>query len=240
ETCSGSAGTCPSDAVVASGTVCRAAVSGGCDIAETCTGTNNSCPADAVQPNGSACTNDNDSCTIDICNGTAASCPRTLAAACASCSSTALTRNSATSSSSISGNVAGNAIDGTPGNTGTSRWESTQGHDPEWIYVDLGANHHISSVKINWENASAKNYILQVAPSETCSGSGSGCLGTDAPWTTIFASPTHTVSNRTDEVSLSGVGRYVRMKGSTRMTSYGYSIEDFAIYGDTNTVCGTQ
>src|SRR5439155_640888 len=30
------------------GTVCRAAVSGGCDIAETCTGTSTTCPADAV------------------------------------------------------------------------------------------------------------------------------------------------------------------------------------------------
>src|SRR5207247_11195196 len=32
------------------GTVCRAAASGGCDVAETCTGSSSTCPADAFQP----------------------------------------------------------------------------------------------------------------------------------------------------------------------------------------------
>jgi hypothetical protein len=240
ETCSGSTNACPTDAIATSGTVCRAAVSGGCDIAETCNGTTTACPADAVAQSGAACTDDGNSCTQDFCNGTSGVCPYTLLSTCAPCGNSALTRSAAVASSAISGNVAGNAIDGTPGNTGSSRWESTHAVDPQWIYVDLGATHHISSVKINWENASAKNYVLQVAPSGTCSGGGAGCLGTDTPWTTIFTSPTHTVSNRTDDVSVSGVGRYVRMKGSTRMTQYGYSIEDFAIYGDANAVCGTQ
>src|SRR5207302_1411005 len=45
------------------GTVCRAAVSGGCDLAETCTGTSTTCPADAVMRAGTACTADTNTCT---------------------------------------------------------------------------------------------------------------------------------------------------------------------------------
>lgn len=246
ETCNGSANTCPADAKQSSGTECRAAVAGGCDLAETCNGTATSCPADLVATNGTVCrafVSGGCDVAAETCNGTAATCPAdTVGAACTPCGNTALTRNAAVASSSINGNVASNAIDGTPGNTGSSRWESTQGHDPEWIYVDLGADRHISEVKINWEAASAKNYTIQVAPNGTCSGSSSGCLSssTNSPWTTIYTSPTITTTNRTDDLTLTGVGRYVRMHGTTRTTSYGYSIEDFAIYGDTSAVCGTQ
>src|SRR5438552_6773234 len=54
------------------GTVCRAAVSGGCDIAETCSGTSSSCPTDAVEPAGFSCPNDGNPCTQDVCNGSLA------------------------------------------------------------------------------------------------------------------------------------------------------------------------
>ena len=59
------------------GTVCRAAVAGGCDIAETCTGTSTTCPADAVQPAGTVCRAAvAGGCDIaETCNGTSNSCP---------------------------------------------------------------------------------------------------------------------------------------------------------------------
>src|SRR5258705_9672215 len=48
----------------------------------------------------------------------------------------------ATASSVLGGNTAAMAFDG---NTGT-RWESTQGVDPQWLQVDLGATYTITSV----------------------------------------------------------------------------------------------
>ncbi|MFO0629303.1 MAG: hypothetical protein U0325_27250 [Polyangiales bacterium] len=68
---------CPADAVVAAGTVCRAAVAGGCDVAETCTGTN-SCPADAVRPAGTVCrasVNQPYCDPAEVCTGSSNACP---------------------------------------------------------------------------------------------------------------------------------------------------------------------
>jgi hypothetical protein len=126
-------------------------------------------------------------------------------------------------------NTASKAIDS---NTGT-RWESVHASDPQWIYIDLGATRHISSVKLDWETASAKNYVIQVAPD------GATGLSTDTPWTTIHTSQTYTTNpnHRIDEPSVNGVGRYVRMKGTVRMTAYGYSLWEFHVNGDTNSQC---
>jgi hypothetical protein len=144
-----------------------------------------------------------------------------------------LTRSSATASSAHNGtNVASKAIDG---NTGT-RWESTQGHDPEWIYIDLGSTHHVSSVLLNWEGASAKDYTIGVAPDGTCP-TGTGCLNTDTPWTTILTKTNMANGARNDDFTVNGVGRYVRMKGTVRTTSYGYSLYEFYVRGDTNSQC---
>jgi hypothetical protein len=104
------------------------------------------------------------------------------------------------------------------GNTGT-RWESAQGVDPQWIYWDLGSAKALSSIVIDWEVASASNYVIQ----------GS----TDAAtWTTLA-----TVVNSSDvdqnhiTNGISGTYRYVRMYGTTRTTVYGYSIWEVYIYG---------
>lgn len=138
-------------------------------------------------------------------------------------------------SSELGGNTASKTLDS---NTGT-RWESAHGSDPQWVYLDLGADRHISSLSLDWETASAKNYTIQVAPSGTCAGTGSGCLGTSTPWTTIYTSPTHTTNpnHRIDNLTVNGVGRYVRMYGTTRMTQYGYSLWEFWVNGDTNAAC---
>ena len=61
-----------------------------------------------------------------------------------------------TVSSTNGGNSGSNAVDG---NTGT-RWESTQGVDPQWIYVDLGTGYYVKGVFIDWENASSNHYTI--------------------------------------------------------------------------------
>lgn len=121
----------------------------------------------------------------------------------------------ATSSSDWGGNTAAQAVDGDAG----SRWESARGDD-EWMQVDLGARHDLSRVQVDWENAAAAEYKLQV--SDKAAG----------PWTTLT---TVTKTQPTpDDVAVDGAGRYLRVAGVKRLTQYGYSIFGLRVYGTVN------
>ncbi|MFI6318109.1 discoidin domain-containing protein [Nonomuraea sp. NPDC050556] len=122
----------------------------------------------------------------------------------------------ATASSTESSSYgAANAVDG----SATTRWASAEGSDPQWLRVDLGATYTISRVSLSWEAAYGKAYQIQVSPDGTT-------------WTTIAS--TTTGDGGTDELTgLTGSGRYVRMNGTARGTSYGYSLFEMQVYGDT-------
>jgi len=75
ETCTGSAGACPSDAFVLSTVECRASL-GDCDAAEMCTGTSAPCPADAYEPSTVECRASTDLCdAAESCTGSSVDCP---------------------------------------------------------------------------------------------------------------------------------------------------------------------
>ncbi|WP_440067269.1 glycosyl hydrolase family 8 [Streptosporangium sp. OZ121] len=103
------------------------------------------------------------------------------------------------------------------GDTAT-RWASAEGHDPEWIRVDLGASATISRVRLTWEAAYGKSYRVEVSPD-------------GSTWTTAYS--TTTGDGGVDDLALSGTGRYVRMYGTARGTSYGYSLYEMEVYGST-------
>ena len=102
------------------------------------------------------------------------------------------------------------------GNLGT-RWSSAAA-DPQWIYVDLGANYNVNRVKVTWETAMASSYQIQIATAAT------------GPWTTMRTITGNTVSVN-DNTGLTGTGRYVRIYGTARATIYGYSIWELEVYG---------
>ncbi len=96
-----------------------------------------------------------------------------------------------------------------------SRW-SSDFSDDNWIAVDLGGQYQITGVKFHWQNSYAEDYHIQVSDD-------------GHHWTTI-----HTTTDNPggiDEVSLSGVGRYLRMQGLRRATRHGYSMFNFEVYG---------
>ncbi len=98
--------------------------------------------------------------------------------------------------------------------TGT-RWAS-QWSDPQWIQVDLGGVRDLSRVVLTWEAAHAQAYEIQASDN-----------GTD--WRTL---KTVTGSDGgTDDLAVSGSGRYVRMLGTARAGGYGYSLWEFQVYG---------
>ncbi len=103
------------------------------------------------------------------------------------------------------------------GNLTSTRWASKEGSNSEWLRVDLGATKAVSHVKLSWEAAYGKAYSIQTSADGT-------------NWTTIYR--TTTGNGATDDLTgLTGSGRYVRMNGVTRGTSYGYSLDEMQVYG---------
>jgi hypothetical protein len=97
----------------------------------------------------------------------------------------------------------------------TTRWSSLFS-DPQWIYVDLGATYTINRVVLRWEVAYGRSYTIQTSSNAST-------------WTTIFT--TTTGNGATDDLAVNGTGRYVRMRGTVRGTTYGYSLWEFEVYG---------
>ncbi|WP_180968897.1 chondroitinase-B domain-containing protein [Microbacterium aurantiacum] len=110
---------------------------------------------------------------------------------------------------------ASNAVDG----SATTRWASLEGVDPQWITVDLGAGATVSRVLLNWEAAYASKYKVQISVDGTT-------------WTTL---KDETAGNGgTDDITgLSGTGRYLRVHGTARGTTYGYSLYELQVFGST-------
>ncbi|WP_371780449.1 glycosyl hydrolase family 8 [Streptosporangium subroseum] len=121
-------------------------------------------------------------------------------------------RPATSSSSEDSTLVAANAFDG----NASTRWASVEAHDPEWIRVDLGQSATISRVKLTWEAAYGKSYKIQT--------SSDGSV-----WADVYS--TTTGDGATDDLTLSGTGRYVRLYGTARGTAYGYSLYGMEVYG---------
>lgn len=113
-----------------------------------------------------------------------------------------------------------NAVDG---NSGT-RWASKSNTDPAWIRVDLGASANISRVRLQWDLSCAKAYRVETSEN-------------DSTWTSIYT--TADGKGGVEDLTVTGRGRYVRMYGTTRCrtgTSYGYSLQEFQVFGNSGPV----
>ncbi|QKV72883.1 discoidin domain-containing protein [Amycolatopsis sp. Hca4] len=131
------------------------------------------------------------------------------------------------SSSEGAGTPASAAVDGDPGTRWASAWS-----DPQWLQVDLGAPAEISQVTLNWEAAYATAYEIQVSDDATT-------------WRTAYS--TTTATGGTQNLAVTGHGRYVRLYGTHRVGGYGYSLWEFQVGGawtqdgpGTTRVTGTQ
>lgn len=141
----------------------------------------------------------------------------TLTAPTAQAADTLLSQGKPATASSQEGDAyaASAAVDGNL--TGT-RW-SSRWSDPQWLQVDLGRSAVLSRAVLTWEAAYGRSYQIQASDN-----------GTD--WRTL-----RTVTGGdggTDDLALSGTGRYVRMLGTERPGGYGYSLWEFQVYGNTD------
>jgi len=103
------------------------------------------------------------------------------------------------------------AVDGNPG----TRWSSAH-NEPNWIQVDLGSVKAITRVRLNWEVAYGRVYSIQL------SNDGN-------TWTDAYA--TSNGLGGTEDLAVTGNGRYVRMFGINRATVYGFSLWELEVFG---------
>ncbi|WP_327251057.1 discoidin domain-containing protein [Streptomyces sp. NBC_01244] len=123
-------------------------------------------------------------------------------------------RPATASSSETSGLGAANAVDGLD----VSRWASSYS-DSQWLKVDLGSSKSFNSVRLNWQNAYGKDYDIQTSADGTT-------------WTTVAQRRGLTASGLDTLTFPPATGRYVRMQGITRGTSFGYSLFSFEVISD--------
>ena len=114
------------------------------------------------------------------------------------------------SSTENAGTPASAAVDG----DATTRWSSSFS-DPQWLQVDLGASEPVCGVGLTWETAYATAFKIQVSDDGTT-------------WTDVYSTTTGT--GGTQNLTVSGTGRFVRMYATARATAYGDSIYEFAIH----------
>ncbi|WP_037606362.1 discoidin domain-containing protein [Streptacidiphilus rugosus] len=119
----------------------------------------------------------------------------------------------ATASSIQDSNPAYDPFYATDGSTLT-RWSSAIA-DPQWIDVDLGGSLPICQVVLQWENAYASAFQIQISNDNT-------------NWTSVYSTTTGTGGTQT--LNVTGTGRYVRMYATARGTGYGDSLWEFSVY----------
>jgi hypothetical protein len=97
----------------------------------------------------------------------------------------------------------------------STRWSSAYS-SPQWIRVDLGAGRKVGRAVLRWERAYGKSYQVQV------SGNGS-------TWTTVHS--TTRGNGGTDDITFTPrTARYLRVYGSARGTTWGYSLWELEAY----------
>ena len=129
-----------------------------------------------------------------------------------------LALNQAAYASSTSTGTPGAAVDGDSTTTRwSSSWTGVTNADTEWFMVDLGAIYSIKEVKLIWEAAYGKKYLIQASTDNT-------------NWTTLY-NKTNGIGGTDDLTGLNGVGRYLKMQGVLRGSGYGYSLWEFQVFG---------
>ena len=97
----------------------------------------------------------------------------------------------------------------------STRW-SSQFSDPQWIAVDLGKPVTIDHVRLNWEDAYAAAYAIQVSLD-------------GKTWHDVYT--TQDGQGGIETVKFASVlTRWVRMLGTKRATQFGYSLFSFEVY----------
>lgn len=106
----------------------------------------------------------------------------------------------------------GNVTDGDP----KTRW-SSEFTDPQWVTIDLGEIHPIEAIRLAWEVAHAKDYMIDVSED-------------GKTWTNVHGKK-NCPGGIEEIIGLKCSARYVRLTGLTRAAEWGYSLWEIEVYG---------
>ena len=143
----------------------------------------------------------------------------------------------ATAYSSSEENVGSATANVNDGDSGT-RWGSRHTED-EWVLLDFGEETYMTGAVVDWEAAYGSDYDFQVAPEGASmtryTGSYAGVDRTitvpaESEWTTVAEVRGNSGAGKVS-TSLNATGRYLRLKGITRGSAYGYSIHEMNVRG---------
>lgn len=137
----------------------------------------------------------------------------------ASCGKTNVAQGKSATASSVE-NASFSAAAAFDGNTTDTRW-SSRFSDPQWLQVNLGSVQAICGVTLNWENAYGKAFRIETATSAT------------GPWTPLYSTSTGT--GGTQMLTVNGSGQYVRLTGTARKGTYGYSLFEMQVFSSSPT-----
>ncbi|MEE1793052.1 discoidin domain-containing protein [Streptomyces sp. BE308] len=107
----------------------------------------------------------------------------------------------------------GKAVDGDTGTRWASEW-----NDDQWLRIDLGSSKPVERVTLDWEEAYAKSYRVEL--------SGDGTTWKSA-WSTTAG------DGGLETARFAGTAaRYIRIKGLERGTQWGYSLREIGVYAN--------
>ncbi len=101
----------------------------------------------------------------------------------------------------------------------STRW-SSQFSDPQYFKVDLGEQKYFNEIKIFWEAAYGKEYIIEIS-------------NDNLNWKKIIEQ--NNGNGNIEKWIVNETARYIKLTGKKRGTQYGYSIYEFEVYNRTST-----
>jgi hypothetical protein len=122
----------------------------------------------------------------------------------------ALNKTVEVSSTEAAGLEGENAVDGDL----TTRW-SSENSDPQYIIVDLGGLVSFNTVRLQWHGDYAVKFLIQTSDDK-------------AVWSTLVDEQSG--DGEIDEYAVEGNGRYIRIYGTERATTSGYSLYEIEVY----------
>ena len=99
-----------------------------------------------------------------------------------------------------------------------TRWASQFNND-EWIYYDFGEEYSFNSISIVWEAAHADSYSIQTSNNAET-------------WTTVKTIVNSQGGSENLSLTTGTKGRFLRVRGISRSTVYGYSIYETTFFGE--------
>ena len=160
------------------------------------------------------------------------------------CSNDFATNKLIYASSSQAGYEASYAVDGNKETRWGTQWEgvSDEVRKNQWLFIDLGKNEILDEITIMWETAAAATFQLLAVEDGATINTTTGEITNGKQWTVLHNQQTPqylTYQGSSAEASYPfehTKARYVKFKGISTLSTWGYSMYEIRVFGCSDTV----